>query len=153
MKHIFLAKRVIFILPFILILLFVGGTYFFYNKYQQALHSQPTPSKQNPSTKLTEIIGKFMELPSDETPVIATITDITKLKNQSFFAHAKNGDEILIYTKNRKAILYDPHKGKVVEVGPVFITTASNSGTTVAREQNLRTNTDTSSKLQNTTSK
>ena len=143
MINIFFTKRVIFILQFILLLLFISGIYYFYNKYQQIQQSQPIQNQQNQTAKLTDIIGKFMELPTDETPVIATITDIIKLKKQSFFAHGKNGDKVIIYKKNRKAILYDPTEKKIVEVGPVFITTASNSSTMVVSKQSLKINSGT----------
>jgi hypothetical protein len=64
-------------------------------------------------------------LPTGEQPTIATVSDINKLRSQSFFTHARNGDKVLIYTKAQEAILYDPYANKIVEVGPVNMTQAT----------------------------
>ena len=74
-------------------------------------------------------VSKLMQLPSDERPTVATITDKEKLSAQPFFAQAKNGDKVLIYTKAKKAILYDPLAKKIIDVAPV--NTSSPSAETV----------------------
>ncbi len=61
-------------------------------------------------------IGKLMELPSDETPSVATVSESIKLRSQPFFAKADNGDKVLIYQKAQKAILYRPSENKIIEV-------------------------------------
>lgn len=66
-------------------------------------------------------VGKLLALPTDEKPTVATITDFEKLKEQSFFKNATNGDKVLIYTNAKKAILYRPSEKKVLEVGAVNI--------------------------------
>ena len=71
--------------------------------------------------KLVAEVGKLIQLPTDETPTVATITDIEKVKEQAFFKNAQNGDKVLIYTNAKKAILYRPSEKKVVEVGAVNI--------------------------------
>jgi hypothetical protein len=58
-------------------------------------------------------ISNYMILPS-ETPSLAVVTDIKKLKGQPFFKVAQNGDELLIFPKETKAILYRPTTGKVI---------------------------------------
>jgi hypothetical protein len=65
---------------------------------------------------LVRTIEQFMELPMGESPNIATVSDISKLGGNPFFANAKNGDKVLIYPKALKAILYRPSTKKVVEV-------------------------------------
>jgi len=65
---------------------------------------------------ITERIGKFMELPQGEEPTLATVSDQEKLKGQQFFANAKNGDKVLVYPKAKKAILFRPSSGKIIEV-------------------------------------
>lgn len=64
-------------------------------------------------------VGALIELPKGETPTIATVTDPSKLQDQAFFANAKAGDIVLIYTGAREAYLYDPVQNKLVEVAPI----------------------------------
>jgi hypothetical protein len=82
-------------------------------KGQAQLSSEPK--------ELVSQVGKLMDLPLNEQPTIATVSDVTKLKDQPFFALAQNGDKVLIYQKAKKAILYRPATGKIIDVGPVNI--------------------------------
>jgi hypothetical protein len=65
-------------------------------------------------------VGKLIVLP-DEEPTVATVTDPSKLSNQSFFATAQTGDKVLIYAGAKKAVLYRPSESKIIEVAPVNI--------------------------------
>lgn len=70
--------------------------------------------------KILSKVEKNILLPEDETPTVATISDVEKLKSsQLFFAKAENGDKVLIYTKAKKAILYRPSIAKIIEVAPI----------------------------------
>lgn len=72
--------------------------------------------------KLVEKVGRLMILPADETPVVATINNAEDLKKeQPFYKDAKDGDNVLIYTEERKAIIYDAIRNVIVNVGPIFI--------------------------------
>lgn len=64
---------------------------------------------------LLEKIETLVELPVDENPTIATITDVEKVKGQAFFENAKNGDRLIIYPNTGRAILYRPEINKIVE--------------------------------------
>lgn len=64
-------------------------------------------------------VGKLIRLPEDEVPTVATVSEPEKLKDQSFFAHATVGDKVLIYTKARKAYLYNPRDNILIEVAPI----------------------------------
>ena len=79
-------------------------------------HMDPGAAAQKEIKKLTSLIGGFMELPEGEQPTLATVADQEKLKGQDFFSHAENGDKLLIYPKAKKAILYRPSTGKIIEV-------------------------------------
>lgn len=69
---------------------------------------------------LVKRVGKLTDLPQDETPLIATVSDADKAKSQSsFFTVAENGDKVLQYTKASKLILYRPGTDKVVQVGSI----------------------------------
>ena len=52
----------------------------------------------------------------------------------SFFSKAKVGDKVIIYTNARKAILYDPVAGKIVEVAPVNIGTPTTESAASAKK-------------------
>lgn len=77
------------------------------------------------NAKLIEQVRKLINVPADETPTIATVTDSEKLKNNAFFTNAMNGDKVLIYSSTKKAIIYRPGDNKIIEVGPVSIGTPS----------------------------
>ncbi|MFZ2682353.1 MAG: hypothetical protein WAZ14_04660 [Patescibacteria group bacterium] len=66
-------------------------------------------------------VGKLIVLPTDETPTVATVADPERLRDQTFFANAKTGDRVLLYTNAKKAILYDPVANKIVEVAPISL--------------------------------
>lgn len=71
--------------------------------------------------KLIKKVGELIDLPADERPTVATVSDKDKIKDQPFFAKAENGDKVLIYTSAKKLILYRPSENRVVEVGAVNI--------------------------------
>lgn len=98
---------------------------YYYIQYQNAKNVLGSSSKAaNDAAELVKKVGKLIELPSGENPTIATVSDIKKLKGQAFFAHAKNGDKVLIYQKSKKAILYNPATNKIVEVQVINISSA-----------------------------
>lgn len=76
-------------------------------------------------------ISKLIVLPTDETPTLATVSDPEKLKDQAFFAQAKAGFKVLVYSKAQKAILYDPYTNKIVEVAPINSGNGTTSNSTV----------------------
>ena len=65
--------------------------------------------------------GALIVLPEGEEPTIATVTDPEKLQDQAFFANAKTGDKVLIYTRAKKAYLFDPVANKLIEVAPLTV--------------------------------
>lgn len=101
------------------------GVFLFY-KYKTVAPVANNPQAiQAEVSKMVSEVGKLIVLPSGETPTIATVTDITKLKSQPFFQNAKNGDKVLIYANAKEAILYDPVLKKVLNVAPLNIGTSS----------------------------
>ena len=93
-------------------------TAYFASKYG-ALKANPQQSVSDANQALIEKVGRLVDLPSGETPTIATVTDLAPLASQPFFAKAKVGDKVLIYVKANKAILYDPQTDKVLEIAPL----------------------------------
>ncbi len=95
---------------------------FYFWRQSNTLEIVDSPTRgQEEVKKLIAEISQFMILPDDEEPTVATVSDPSKLKDQTFFAKAKKGDKVLIYTKAGKAILYDPVNKKIVDVTPINI--------------------------------
>lgn len=74
---------------------------------------------------LIDEVGEKIELPQNETPTIATVTDVTKLADQPFFRNAKNGDKVMIFGSTKEAILYRPSIHKIISVAPINATVNS----------------------------
>lgn len=140
----------VFAVLIILILLAVAGAGYMYYQYDKTakelkkVKSQTTQSaspKEDEVKKIVAEVAKVARLPQNETPSIATITDVSKLKDQPFFKDAKNGDILLVFNNSGKAILYDPKEKKVVDVTTLSTTTSFNqqfkvvikNGTTTSR--------------------
>lgn len=87
----------------------------------KGLKQDPQRIAQDETNSIMEKVGKLVMLPTDETPVLATVTDKDKLKDQSLFAKAENGDKILVYSSAQKAYIYNPGKNVIVDVVPVNV--------------------------------
>lgn len=98
------------------------SAYYFYNE-AVGLKKDPDKIGREEIAKLIARVGNLIVLPEGETPTIATVADPQKLKDQAFFARAKTGDKVLIYTNAKKALLYDVENNKIVEVAPINIGT------------------------------
>src|SRR4051812_29005641 len=107
-----------------LFLIFGTGYYFLHQKSQPSNNPQDAQKQSQEETqRLVAEIGKLIELPTGEVPTVATVSDVSKLKNQPFFQNASNGDKVLIYSNAKKAILYSPTLKKVLEVAPINVGT------------------------------
>ncbi len=102
------------ILVVLVIVLAITSAYF----YKKST-SNTNQASQAEVKSLVERVGRLAVLPTDETPTIATVSDPEALKNQSFFANAKKGDKVLIYSNAKKAILYDPDIDKIITIAPL----------------------------------
>jgi hypothetical protein len=94
---------------------------YFYSRYKKTelLLNNPTLAEKEEASAVTIPLARLMELPKKEEPVVVTVLDTNKLKGQQFFANAKNGDKVAIYSKSNKAILFRPSTNKIIEVAPV----------------------------------
>ncbi len=68
---------------------------------------------------LVSSVGHHMLLPTDETPTLATVSDMHALEGQEFFKNAKEGDKVLMYLRTHRAIIYRPSIDRIIEVGPI----------------------------------
>lgn len=87
----------------------------------QVLKEDPNKIAKEETAKVVALVGKLVILPEGEEPVMATVTDKEKLKDQPVFAKAENGDKVLIYSIAQKAYIYNPTKNVIVDVVPVNI--------------------------------
>jgi hypothetical protein len=114
------GKGLFTVILLLLLVVSAGSATYFYMQLQD-LKANPQAGGQQEAEKLLEEVGRLIVLPENEQPTIATVSDVERLRDQPFFAKAKNGDRVWIYTDSRKAILYDPVLKKIVEVAPVNI--------------------------------
>lgn len=108
-----------------------------YNAYQylqiQDYRKTPTKAAQEEQTRVTELVRKRYQIPTystkdgdkdvtkEDTPQIATITDITKMKGQTFFDKAQNGDYIVVFPNTRIALIYREKTDQIINSGPVSV--------------------------------
>lgn len=114
-------KRLFF---WLLVLVLVAGAAYFVYDYRQVKEerdklSDPQAAAQEATQKLLNEVGAIVAIPEGETPTVATVSDASKLQSQAFFAKSENGDKVLIFTQAKRAILYRPSTGKVIEVAPI----------------------------------
>jgi len=132
----FISRSLIIIISFgVVLLTSVAIAIYFYVRYQQTQQMLTNSTQSGEQAALVAKVGKLIVLPSGEQPNVATVSDINKLKGQPFFANARNGDKVLIYSRAQEAILYDPLVNKIVAVGPIALTQATPSLTGVQTAQ------------------
>jgi len=107
----------------VILALVAGGIWFAYD-YSQLRNenkqlSDPQQAARQATAVLVAEVGALTDLPAGETPTVATVSDVSKLKNQAFFANAQNGDKVLIYTQAKRAYLYRPSTQKIIEIAPI----------------------------------
>lgn len=121
----FVLKRIsiplIFPLLLFIVAVFYGYSYYNLSQELSELRANPRLLADKEAQQLVIEVGKFMALPTGESPTVATVTDVEKLKKQPLFAKAANGDKLLIYSEAKKAILYRPNEEKVIDVVAVNI--------------------------------
>lgn len=113
MKKLF-RRYFIFIFIFLIIILGIVLGYFFKSDVS---YQNPELATNSEARNLVLRVGELILLPTNEVPTVATVSDLSLLKDQAFFKNAKNGDKVLIYANAGKAILYDPVVNKIIEVG------------------------------------
>lgn len=90
-------------------------------KYYQVSNKTQSEQAKETTARLVEKISKLYLVPKNEEPTVAQIQDKTKLGSQAFFKKAENGDYLLIYQKDKIALIYREKTNKLINVGPVNI--------------------------------
>jgi CRISPR/Cas system-associated exonuclease Cas4 (RecB family) len=111
-------KTIIFSL---IIVVLLGMTIVNYQKRKAVEGIAGNPSASEEQQKAKEIVQKVQQLlflGDEKNPTVAAIVDIEKLRAQSpFYAHAENGDYVIVTSK--KAIIYSPSKNQIIDVVPI----------------------------------
>ncbi|KKS95559.1 MAG: hypothetical protein UV73_C0016G0005 [Candidatus Gottesmanbacteria bacterium GW2011_GWA2_43_14] len=118
-----------FLLVLVVALIGTGGSLYYRSQFKktQDILKQASINPSDSAQTIIDKVGKLIKLPQGEIPTIATISDLSKLKDQAFFARAKVGDKVLLYAEAKKAVLYDPVDNVIVEVGPLLVPTGTPS--------------------------
>jgi hypothetical protein len=95
------------------IVVIAGGAFGY---YEYLVSQSPAVIYVKKLKSITDTVGKQISLPTDEQPVVATVTDTKVLPKEAFFQNAQIGDKILMYKKDKKAILYRPGTGQVITI-------------------------------------
>lgn len=113
---------------YIVVLAVLGGGAYAWWSWSEWFPDSPAgeqaTSREEEEEEISDLVarvGELIVLPEGEEPTIATVTDPEKLRDQAFFANAKTGDVVLIYTQAQKAYLYDPVAHKLIEVAPLSV--------------------------------
>lgn len=104
----------------------IAPSAYFYYSWSRAKYriSHPAEAAKVDADKLVNAVAKLMLIPN-EAPQIADITsDVAKLASQKFFAEAKDGDKLLVFSKAREAILFRPSIGKIIDVAPFSLSSS-----------------------------
>ena len=93
----------------------IASSFYFYSLTREV------ETRLGESDKVIAQIGQLILLPEGEIPTVATVDDLELLRDQAFFANAELGDKVLIYNKAKKAFLFRPSQGKIIEVSGITI--------------------------------
>lgn len=102
-----------------------GGVAFLYTKYTETRKeveklSTVQGQQELSKTQTHELLGEMRQIiimPTNEDPVVATITDINQLKDKDFYKDANNGDRVVVFANAKKAYIYSPERKLIVNVG------------------------------------
>lgn len=133
-----LSSKIIVILALVVALVSIGFATYQYTEAQKLKTTEGAKQAADDEAKaLKAKVALLMQLPT-EKPTVATIKDITKLKDQPFFNGAKNGDKVLIFTEARKAVIYRESENKIINSGPIAVTSdqEASKGVTVLASKN-----------------
>jgi hypothetical protein len=98
---------------------------YIHTKNQLSDLSNPKKANQSEARKIIDKVNKYAQLPTNETPTLATVNDVSKLKTQTFFKNAQNGDKVLIYAQSGRALLYRPSTDQIIEYSEINLGTGT----------------------------
>lgn len=108
----------------ILVLLGLSGYLYRQLRIEKKANNSTASSQEavkKESEDLKNKISKLMSLPN-ETPVVGTVNDKDKFKDQPFFSGVENGDKLLIFAEAKKAVIYREKDNRIINAGPIAVT-------------------------------
>jgi hypothetical protein len=106
-------------LPWVFVAVLLLLSLFLLSQYKDAKQKVQSSNTASQTATLLNDVRKIFVLPTSGTPTIATVSSVDKLKNQEFFANAKDGDKVIVYSAEKRAILYRPSTQQIVNVAPL----------------------------------
>lgn len=122
-----LSKKTLVVVALVVIALLPSAYFYYKNQQAEKRLRDPNTANQQVIDEVVKKVSRHILLPTDEQPTLASVSDVSKVQDQPFFAKAQNGDKVLVYTQARKAILYRPDKDIIVEVAPLNISAADST--------------------------
>ncbi len=113
-------------LPWLVVSLLVLVIAFLFLQYRSAQHKLQANNTQQVKSLIAKV-RKLVVVPADEIPTVATVVHADKLKSQTFFQNANDGDKVLVYSREKEAILYRPSSNQIVTIAPVNVTPTSDN--------------------------
>lgn len=129
------------------VIIFIGIAHEFgYDKNELAnkkMISSEVSLEKKQIDSVNAAVARNFGLSYDEDPVLATVTDIEKMRAQQFFVKIENNDKVLIYTRNKKVILFRPSTNKILDISQELGINigVTNQNTVMASPDDLTNNT------------
>ncbi|MBU3668609.1 MAG: hypothetical protein FGM57_01425 [Candidatus Taylorbacteria bacterium] len=144
-------KVKIIVVILVLIGIFWSLSYMKGNSPKNMANTQGSITKANieENKKILENVAKLVLIQEPSAPDVITITDAkTMIEQQPVFKGAINGDKILVFMKEGRAIIYSPSRDIIVNILPVTAqkTTAKKETVTASTTKATTTATTTKSK-------
>ncbi len=113
-----------------LVLILIAVSIFLFFQYQEAKHTLQTPSAAANTRQVNDVVAKVRKLavvPTNETPTVATVKNAEKIKQLPYFANAHDGDKVLVFSKQKQAVIYRPSTNQVVAIFPTSDATSTSA--------------------------
>jgi hypothetical protein len=118
MKEIIKNKNLQYLLGLVVVLALGYFGYMQYNEMQNTPEAQAAAAQEQKVALLSKV--KALTVLPEEEPVLFTVNDANLLKTQqAFFKDAQNGDVLMVFQKDSKALIYRESENKIVNAGPI----------------------------------
>ena len=93
---------------FVLLISSVAFAVYSHREYNAELSRILVENELAELNRLVVEVSKQVDIPEDETPLVATVNNKEKLSGEPFFKAAQLGDKVLVFCKAKRTILYSP---------------------------------------------